>query len=276
MDKIGIMQGRVLPESLDRLQLFPISKWQAELLMIKDIGFDYFEILFDAQAVCQKLLSDQRAKDLLGITFKPGNAGPICKSMCIDYLTTFSAIKDFKRFFDTITSIVDLVSETTLEVLVLPFLGHNTLKTPQGLETLLRHTADKGMIDLFRRDNLKCALEVDLPAFQVAPIFRKLGLDDIGICYDLGNARSMGFDPAQEIIELNDLIYHIHVKDRKINGPNVMLGEGAVDFGACVDSLNTIKFSGLLILETGYFKEPQEEAKRNLTFIKEKLSDHLA
>ena len=77
MDKIGIMQGRVIPERLDKLQMFPISNWQEELLKIKRIGFKYVELLFDKNLVCKELLLDPQNVNRLGIGTRRNNTSSI-------------------------------------------------------------------------------------------------------------------------------------------------------------------------------------------------------
>ena len=43
------MQGRVIPERLDRLQVFPASNWTEEILKANEIGFECVELLFDKE-----------------------------------------------------------------------------------------------------------------------------------------------------------------------------------------------------------------------------------
>ena len=53
---IGIMQGRLLPDSLDSLQVFPISYWKKEFLVSSESGFDCFELLYDKEMVLYELM----------------------------------------------------------------------------------------------------------------------------------------------------------------------------------------------------------------------------
>ena len=62
MNKIGIIQGRVLPDQLEKLQVFP-EKWKEELSLIKKTGFDYVELLDDKNSVF-------RAKKIIDIHLK--------------------------------------------------------------------------------------------------------------------------------------------------------------------------------------------------------------
>ena len=44
----------------------------------------------------------------------------------------------------------------------------------------------------------------------------------------------------------------MHIKDRKIGGPNVILGQGDVDFLECLNALKDIEYKGMMTLETSY------------------------
>ena len=59
-----------------------------------------------------------------------------------------------------------------------------------------------------------------------------------------------------------------NIKDRKIDGPNISLGEGDVNFEACFEALKKIRYEGLMILETMYYEDPLMDARKNLDFVK--------
>jgi len=44
MNKIGIMQGRIIPSNLNKLQLFPQKNWQSEIRTASKIGFTEYKI----------------------------------------------------------------------------------------------------------------------------------------------------------------------------------------------------------------------------------------
>ncbi len=71
---------------------------------------------------------------------------------------------------------------------------------------------------------------------------------------------------------LDDFIVHVHIKDRKVNGPNVMLSEGDVNSVECFKSLKKIGYDGQIILETSYNNSPIDEAKKIFEFIQNIIS----
>ena len=271
MDKIGIMQGRVIPERLDKLQMFPISNWQEELLKIKRIGFKYVELLFDKNLVCKELLLDPQNVNRLGIGSRRNNTRSIVNSMCVDYLTSISTRNARRIFYTAIVNVINLARNTTIKVLVVPFFDENFLESQEEFKAVFDWLRESGLDEIAIANNILLALELSLPALQIRCVLEKYRFKNIKVCYDLGNARAMGYSPENEIIELGDFICHVHIKDRKVNGPNVMLGKGDVDFKACFNSLNKIGYKGIMILETKYYNSPVADAVKNLQFIKSLL-----
>ena len=59
----------------------------------------------------------------------------------------------------------------------------------------------------------------------------------------------MGFDPSDEINLYGKRIKNVHIKDRKLNGSTVPLGEGNADFESIFFNLKD-EYSGNFILQT--------------------------
>lgn len=273
MCKIGIMQGRVIPESLDEFQIFPISNWQAELVAISEMGVEYVELLYDKGMICKELLSCQENLDRLGINIKGTGSNPIPHSMVIDYLASVCSIQESDVFFGELTYVAEKVKNSNVKVLVVPFFDENAINTIQELEVFLRLCKEYNLDELAGLNNVLFALELILPAVRIQYALKKHDFKNIKICYDLGNARSMGHYPEDEIGLVGDSICHVHIKDRCVNGPNVMLGEGDVDFTACFNALKKNSYEGIMVLETSYSDLPAVEAAANLRFVNNLIMD---
>jgi len=261
------MQGRVIPDRLDKFQVFPASSWQKELAEIKEIGFDCVELLYDKGLVCKALLSDPENINELGINPESIGLGPIPYSMCIDYLSSTSVIEEKKMFYGTVIDIVEKVKHSKIKILVVPFFDENSIRFQQELRAVLDWCKECKLDDFACANDILLALELSLPALQIRTVLEEYEFNNIKVCYDLGNARAMGYYPENEIIELGDFICHVHIKDRRINGPNVTLSEGDVDFIACLKALKKIGYKGIMILETRYSDFPAIEAAKNLQFV---------
>lgn len=269
MNKIGLMQGRIFPERLDKFQIFPVSNWKDELIKIEEIGFNCVELLFDKKLILEKLLDDFENFKSLGIKLNNKKNEFIAKSICADYFSSVSILNpEMEHFFyDKVIKIIDTINNTTIDVLVIPLFDVNSVISKNDFQFVLNWIEVRKLDEIASRNNIILALELDLPADQIRSVFIKHSFNNIAICYDLGNARAAGNFPEEEIIMLANFIAHVHIKDRRVNGPNVMLGEGDVNFVECFKSLKKIGYNGQIILETSYNNSPIDEAKKNFEFI---------
>jgi len=279
MPKIGIMQGRVLPERLDRLQVFSVSQWKEEIGRIQTLGFDCIELLYDKKRMLEKLLRTDGYAHSLAI--RNAHAGDVfsARSICMDYLATLSILNPETQhlFFHTVRNVLKVLnSNSSIRVLVVPLLEAGSIETNEDLLRALDWISETGLDEIAVEHNIVLALEMNLPAGQIVDVFAGHSLSNIGICYDLGNARATGMKPEEEIIILNGLIVHVHIKDRQVNGPNVMLGQGDVNFDACFCALDRIGYEGQMILETIYEVSPEAEAARNLQFVQARVAEFLS
>ena len=278
MNKIGIMQGRVSPERLDKLQIFPVSNWENEIHEIDLLGFDCVELLFDKNLILKRLLNNSDTGVPFGIK---DNAKPnefCAQSFCVDYLSTLSMLsrKTEQHCYDIIHNLLQTVANTSICVLVIPLLEAGSVASERDLRMVLDWICKRKLDETAFECDITLALEMDLPSHQIKSAFTEHSFSNIAVCYDLGNARAAGKCPEEEIITLNDLIAHIHIKDRKINGPNVMLGQGDVDFDACFCAMDRIGYEGQMILETIYEVSPEAEAARNLQFVQARVAEILS
>ena len=267
---IGIMQGRLLPDALDRLQVFPISDWKKEFLVSSESGFDCFELLYDKEMVLYELVQLGGNYQKLGLSRENNMFGIKSTSVCLDFLAEIPLINTAtrERFINELLRAMKLFKNSTVEVLVVPFCDKNEILTSLDLKKALNYLKTSGIDKLASDYELELSLELTLPANLVFEEFSACKFANIGICLDLGNSKFSGFQPEEEIMQLDVLINHVHIKDRLVGGPNVMLGDGDVDFKACFRSLRIIDYSGRFILETRYFENPIKEACLNLNYLK--------
>ena len=270
MPSIGVMQGRLLPERLDTLQLFPSTNWSNELNVASELGFDDFELLYDKGKKLLDILAVEGNKKSLGLSVDVSpNVMRSC-SVCLDFLAAIPLTQE-KEFFDELQSAMCLFGNTNVETLVVPFCDQSEISDLDGLRAVLKMLDDRGLEVLASDNGLQLALELTLPADMLLEGFSAHNFTNIGICFDMGNIRSSGLRPENDILELDGLVRHVHIKDRCVWGPNVMLGQGDVDFEACFKALKDINYKGRYIMETRYFNDPIKEASANLNYLKGRI-----
>ena len=256
ISSIGIMQGRLLPKYLDKLQIFPIDTWREEFGIAKDIGFQHIELLWDNKQDIKNV------KGLIDFISKPSQLSSF--SMCVDSICSLTLLEEV---LNEIEDILYTFKENTPTILVIPLLGKARIKTADRLKKFINNLNMHQVMNLIKKYNVKLALELDMPAIEIVEALKFANPDLIGICLDSGNLWHYSDSPIDDIHIISDRIIHVHIKDRDKNGENVILGKGLVDFNALSIALESINYSNLLTLETKYFEDPSSEAKKNLRYI---------
>lgn len=263
MFSIGIMQGRVLPFDLKQIQVYPTDSYIDELIRIEKLGFDYVELLFDRKMQYRKYLSEVKKQiDDMDLS---------CVSICADNLTNFSCLNNIEQFSNMIKKNIEEASEVGINRVIVPFFGANQISTQEEFKIVLLGLVERGVLRQAHSKTISLCLETELTANDMKRILLSNKLREFKICYDLGNAQALGHDILKEIDILGFMIGHVHIKDCKLAGPNVLLGEGDVDFESALKALKKVRYPGPLILETKYFESAENEAKNNLEYINSKL-----
>ena len=267
--KIGIMQGRLSPPDGEIAQYFPRERWQEEFSLSRECGFDTIEWLYDAGTEDDNPILD--AKGMLQIRDLCKASGIEIASVCADYFKDRSLATDDeqerRRVSARLVRLIDVASRVGVKNIVVPFLEGSTLPSEK-----LRHTAASALgegLAQASQSEVNVVLETDLSAEILLGWLEQIDHPSLGVNYDLGNAVAMGYDPIQEISLLGTRIRSVHIKDRTLNGPNVPLGTGAVNFRSALLELWSIGYRGNLVLETVRGQDYTSDAKRNLAYIRD-------
>ena len=271
---IGIMQGRLSPSLMGKQQYFPSETWEMEYGLAAELGFDSIEWVVDLDSFDHNPIFDktgrQRIKTLQS-RFDVSNL-----TVCADILKEKSLITDNSKLsvsaVDTLERLIFSSTEIGAKCLIVPLIDENSLNvlkrqihTDQWSEVL------KPILDIAKKQNIKLAIESDLPARELINWIDLVSHSSIGVNFDMGNTVASGYSIEDEILQLGSYIYGVHVKDRKAGGPNVSLGQGDVDFELALKSLKNISYSGPLILETFRDRSYMSYATDNMRFLLTRL-----
>tara|TARA_Y100001936_G_scaffold210838_1_gene217908 strand:+ start:261 stop:1112 length:852 start_codon:yes stop_codon:yes gene_type:complete len=271
---IGIMQGRLSPSLMGMQQYFPDETWEMEYGLAAELGFDSIEWVVDSQSFEHNPIFEnkgiQRIKALQS-RFDISNL-----TVCADTLKETSFIMGNSQLPLSTARILEKLIMGSTEIgaksLVIPLVEKNSLKKLQkDIQRYDWRKALKPMLDIAESQNLKLAIESDLPAVELKNWIDSINHPSIGVNFDMGNSVALGYSIQDEIFELGSYICGVHVKDRKVGGPNVSLGYGDVDFELALQSLNKVSYSGPLILETFRDRSYMSYATDNMRFLLTKL-----
>lgn len=254
------MQGRLSPPENGRFQFFPTG-WFGEFPRAKALGFD---------GVCWFLDVDKPNFDpLQDVWLNPEALAEIDRAIQVLPI----------RGVDC--GLIELTKLKTLLPILSPRLKGGVVCTPL-LETKApksdvewARTADnlRQLAKIAKSTNLRIGLETELPADQLISFLDQLNLENVGVCYDIGNATSYGFDCPAEIRALGAKIFDVHLKDRKVSESQARpLGTGDVDFPTCFAALKEIDYRDGFILQAWRGENYLKDAETQLTFIKKCLS----
>jgi len=247
--KIGIMQGRLSPQTGKTIQSFPACTWRDEFPRAHEAELYCIEWIYETGTDgANPLRTDEGIREIRRLE---KDWSVVVRSICADYYMVSHLIASSGAPVDSIKNhlswLIGRASLLECQYIILPFVDSSSLKTPaqiQGLETLLC-----ALIPVLEEDMVELHLETDLPPPVLADLLRSLDHRLIRSNYDIGNSASLGYDPREEMTLLKEWIGSVHVKDRSKGGGTVPLGSGAADFPYCFDMLKSMNFSRPYILQ---------------------------
>jgi sugar phosphate isomerase/epimerase len=151
-----------------------------------------------------------------------------------------------------------------VDLILVPFFGNGMIPddrvTDSRLVAGLKETGE-----VAAKYGVSLAIESTLNADQHIALTDAVGLDSVGVYYDMGNATSKGYDSVAEVRQLGlKYITAMHMKDTGGNH----LGEGGVDFDAVAASVKSVGYDGWLILETPTKDDNDASNRQNLEFTR--------
>jgi L-ribulose-5-phosphate 3-epimerase len=269
--QLGIMQGRLSPARA-RLQSFPWESWQAEFDRARFHGFDLIEWVFDAVRYEENPIWTEAG--LAHIRERTRSSGVSVETICADYFVQHPLLRaaepERDHHIEVLNALVTRASQLGARVVVIPMLEVGEIQDVKE-EVLLLECLNRPLT-LARAVGVMLAVESNMPADRYLQLITQAGDPALGICFDTGNRTAFGADIVADIGRLAPYVCGVHIKDRPLNGPNVPLGEGAVPFDTFFSRLAGSGYSGPLILETTVRDDYEYHARRNLEFVRSRLS----
>ena len=272
-----------LPFGLYEKSINPALSWEDKFKLIKDAGYDYFEIAIDAAP--EKLsrldsreeqLRIRRASETLDtplytLAFTANRFFPLGSE---DGEIRAEGIRLCKRALD----FASFVGAKTINIA-----SYDEYEKPRNLNTeghflesikrCVDHAAIRGVIisletmDSTFMDTTKKALQY---VRAIDSAFLQIGADP-------GNIHGMGHNPVTDIPAGGKHIVEVEFKDT-IRGcvRDIFFGEGTLDFDACFKMLHEIEYQGFLAAEMWYHKgaETQPDIYKAREFLKRKMADY--
>jgi L-ribulose-5-phosphate 3-epimerase len=271
-NKIGVMQGRLVPKYQGRYQAFPIEMWQDEFTVAKDCSLDLIEFILDFNdAEKNPLLKLGGVEEIVSIS---SNTGVSVKTICADYFMEAplhsNDEKVVEKSFKVLEKLLETANALKVTDIVIPCVDQSSLKTKEAVDRFARQI--KKIIPRIETENINLSLETDLAPKPFIELLDKLNSKNITVNYDIGNSAALGFDSDEELATYGGRITDIHIKDRVLGGGPVILGEGNADFTKFFDKLEEFDYQGPFIMQAYRDDEGVEIFKNQLNWIKKYFS----
>lgn len=275
MNEIGLMQGRLLPRIDGRIQAFPWQSWQREFPTAAGLGFDSIEFIFEGPDIeAHPLLTVAGREEIRSLIDSTGVA---VSSVCADFFMEEPLFRgsDAERDArgDVLARLTEGAAEVGASAVEIPCVDQSRLSSEAEKAGLLR--ALEGAYGHAESAGVRLLLETDLPPAEFRELLDRGATPLLGANYDTGNSAASGYDSAEEIRILGDLIGNIHIKDRVFGGTTVPLGTGSADFAATFTALGEIGYSGPFILQTARDDDDVGAARRYHEMVRGWVAEYL-
>ena len=248
-NKLGVMQGRLVPKYQDRYQAFPIGMWQDEFKVASECGLDLIEFILDFNDVEENPLLKSGGIDEIKLTMN--EAGVSVKTVCADYFMEAplhsSDNEVVKKSFSVLERLLEAAKMLEITDIIIPCVDQSSLKTQEAADRFVEQLTK--FIPIIEVKNINLSLETDLAPKPFINLLDRLNSKNITVNYDIGNSAALGFDSDEELSAYGDRITDIHIKDRVLGGGSVVLGKGNADFLKFFNKLKEFNYHGPFIMQ---------------------------
>jgi len=267
-NKIGVMQGRLVPKYQGRYQAFPIGMWQDEFKIATECGLDLIEFILDFNdAEDNPLLKSGGIDEIANVSKETGVS---VKTICADYFMEAplhsSDDNVVEKSFKVLENLLEAAKVLQITDIVIPCVDQSSLKTKEAVDRFVEQITK--IIPKIEKQNINLSLETDLSPKPFVELLDRLNSKNITVNYDIGNSAALGFDSDEELEAYGNRITDIHIKDRVVNGGPVTLGEGNADFEKFFAKLKDFNYQGPFIMQAYRDDEGVEIFKQQLEWVK--------
>jgi len=267
-NKLGVMQGRLLPKYQGRYQAFPLGDWQDEFKIAKECGLDLIEFILDFNEAEKNPLLNLEGVEK--ITHSIEDSGVLVKTICADYFMEAplhsNDNKVVKKSYKVLEKLIDAAKILKITDIVIPCVDQSSLKTNEAVSRFVKSI--KKIIPTLEKENINLSLETDLAPKPFIELLSKLNSNNITVNYDIGNSAALGFNFYEELAAYGDRITDIHIKDRILGGGPIELGKGNADFVKFFNELKKFNYKGPFIMQAYRDDEGIEIFKKQLEWVK--------
>ena len=253
--KIGFVQGRLSPMVNNRIQQFPWDSWQNEFVSASTLDFKLIEWTIDTHKFLENPIMKLNGWEEINKIARKYNI--LIPSVTCDYFMETPPWKNDSTLVKKgISTILKGMRNIGSKILVIPLVDNSSPTDSTCIKIIKKLFTE--LIPEINQNKLQIAFECDLNPEKLSNFIEEFDSNCFGINYDIGNSSSLGFDPTEEFKAYGSRIINVHVKDRKLDGATVPLGDGDANFQKIFRLLHDKNYEGNLILQTARSKEGKD------------------
>lgn len=239
----GVMQGRLSPQSERGYQVFPWETWQEEFDSAAKRGLEHIEWVLDSWQAEENPITTATAT----VRQRIQDTGVRVVSICADYLMDSPLDVDNSKPWFTLEALVEAMQEVGASWLVVPCVDHASLRDLSALERFRRSA--EPLSEIVSNTGIQVSIESDLEPVALSRLLDELDDRVFGVNYDIGNSASLGYEPDEEFDTYGRAISVVHVKDRRLRGGSVVLGQGNANIPRAIERLRSLSFDGPVTMQ---------------------------
>jgi L-ribulose-5-phosphate 3-epimerase len=270
-NKIGVMQGRLLPKYLGRYQAHPVGNWQEEFVLAKELELDCIEFILDYNEVEKNpLISKGGINEIKKLAT---DTQVEVKTICADYFMEAPlhsqnvGISDLSS--NILINLIRSVSNFGVTEIVIPCVDQSSLTSQSLLDKFVKKLLP--IEELAHKYEVNLSLETDLNPYIFTELLENFQSNRVTVNYDIGNSAALGYDISEEFACYGNRISDIHIKDRLLGGGSVVLGDGNADFLKFFEMLKKFNYQGPFIMQAYRDEEGIGIFKKQLEWFKHYL-----
>jgi hexulose-6-phosphate isomerase len=274
MQRIAIMQGRLVAPTGGSIQGFPRDRWREEFALAAEAGMDASEWIYDVHgADVNPLATDAGVAELRTLSRQHGIA---VVSLCADYFLDRPFVRtSLDNVADLTVHLLWLIGrcgQAGITRMVLPFVDASRIETPDDERRVVEVL--RQMLPLCEATGVELHLETSLAPPAFASLLVQVPNPLVQVNYDSGNSASQGYDVGSELAAYGTRIGSVHIKDRIRGGGTVPLGTGDADLPALFSGLAGLQYQGDYVLQIARSTDgcELEWARHNRAFLASQLN----
>lgn len=240
LNKLGIIQGRLLPPVDNNIQEFPKKNWKKEFDIINKLNLKHIEWVITKKSFKEGVLD-------LNVKKYSNKISSICCDNLIDKKITCK-----KFLYEQLKPICEWAIKNDIKVIGIPLLEESEINVfnVSKFKDLIKSYGDV-------YHNLEFHFEIEASSYIALQIISQN--DNFFLTYDTGNITSYGLSHKDYLERVFPYIKNIHLKDRtKQPIQTVEPGTGDTDFAEIFDILKKNNYNSMFTLQTARGLEGEE------------------